>query len=74
MNERLKSLRKLHRLSQNDVAYRLGISQQSYSRFETGTSDIPASFIVILCDLYQVSADYILCIGSLRPKAFVTPD
>ena len=56
---RLRQLREDHDLSQAEVADKLGIRQNVYSRYETGKNDMKPFQIIELCKLYNVSADYI---------------
>lgn len=61
LNERIRDLRKEHRLRQHEVADYLGVTQQTYSNYENGHRDIPAHVVKQLAQLYKVSTDYILC-------------
>ena len=47
-----------------DVANYLGLSQQSYSRYENGANELPLRFMEPLSKLYGVSSDYILGISA----------
>lgn len=60
---KLKLLRTEEGLTQNDVAERLGISQQTYSKYEKGTSSVDSIVLTKICNLYGVTADYILGIS-----------
>ena len=42
-----------------DAKY-LGVAQNTYSQYESDKRPIPLEYIVALCDLYEVSADYLL--------------
>lgn len=57
---RIRQLREDHDLSQAQVADKLGIRQNVYSRYETGKNDMKPFQILELCKIYNVSADYIL--------------
>ena len=57
--ESLKRFRKEFRLSQKDVAEKLGTSQQSYQAYESRNNSSIAT-IVQLADAYNVSTDYLL--------------
>lgn len=60
LNERLKQLRKKNNLNQTQVAQKIGVSQNAYSRYELGTSE-PKYFILSqLSELYGVTIEYIL--------------
>ena len=65
--ERLRLLRKELGMSQSDVGEFLGIVQTVYSRYERGQNTIPLELLLKLCDLYGVSADYILGRSNVRP-------
>ena len=58
--ELLYELRVDHDLTQAEVGAVLGISQQHYSKYETGTNDIPTAILIKLADFYNVSVDYLL--------------
>lgn len=56
----LRSIRKERGLSQTDVAEMLQTTQQQYSKYEKGLHDIPASRIIALCKIFDISADWLL--------------
>jgi len=58
--ERIRDLREDNDLLQKDVAKILNTTQQVYSRYENGTTEMPIRHIVTLARFYKVSADYIL--------------
>lgn len=60
IGERLLDLRKSKNLSQEEVAYKLGVSRQTISKWETNQSSPDFDKILPLCDLYGVSTDYLL--------------
>lgn len=64
MNESLKLLRAQKKLSQSQVAEFIGVSRQMYIKYENGETELAASSITKLCELYNVSADVILGIQS----------
>ena len=55
MCRRLRVLREGKKLTQQDVAQRLGISQAAYSRLEKGEVEIPLSKLIDLAELYSLS-------------------
>lgn len=55
----LIELRKLHHLTQRQVAAVLGISQPSYIRYENGKAEPSLEALVKLADLFDVSIDYL---------------
>ena len=56
----IRTLRIEHGLSQKDVAAYLHITQQCYSKIETGRMDITGERLLLLAKLYGVTTDYIL--------------
>ncbi|MBF8982618.1 helix-turn-helix domain-containing protein [Lutibacter sp. B2] len=61
ISERLKKLRKLNNLSQDDVAKYLGIQRTTISQYESGDLIPPTLNVIKLARLYNVTTDYILC-------------
>lgn len=61
ISERLKTLRKLNNLSQDDVAKYLEIQRTTISQYESGDLIPPTLNIIKLAKLYNVTTDYILC-------------
>lgn len=60
LKERIQNLRKEKRLSQEELASRLGIARQSVSKWESGTSQPDLNNIVRLSEIFEVSTDYLL--------------
>ena len=52
-------LRKLHRLTQRQVASTLGLTQPSYIRYENGKAEPSLENLVKLADLFDVSIDFL---------------
>lgn len=59
--KRMRDLREDHDLTQQEVASVLGTSQTMYARYERGANELPLRHLLALCDLYGVTADYLLC-------------
>jgi transcriptional regulator with XRE-family HTH domain len=59
VGERLKEGRKVAGYTQNAVAKILLMTQQQYSRFENGVFELNYEQIIRLCELYNISADYL---------------
>lgn len=57
---RIRQLREDNDMNQTEVANKLQIRQNVYSRYETGKNDMKPFQIIELCKLYNVSADYLL--------------
>ena len=58
--ERLKLLRLEIKLTQKEIAEKLGISQQAYAVWETGKRNPNQKTLNILSDFFNVSTDYLL--------------
>ena len=56
----IRDLREDNDLTQSQVAESLGTSQTMYARYEREASELPVRHLLKLCELYGVSADYIL--------------
>lgn len=55
--EKLVNLRKERKLSQEQLAEKLGVSRQAVSRWESGDTTPDMMNILGLCDIFEVSAD-----------------
>ncbi|MBQ8178716.1 MAG: helix-turn-helix transcriptional regulator [Clostridia bacterium] len=60
LGEKLKELRLQLGISQRAVAAKLGVAQPVYQRFEKGIFECNYEQLKRLCDIYDVSADYLL--------------
>lgn len=60
MYSNIKALREDHDLNQSELANLLGITQTTYSRYETGKLDIPSQALIQLSKYFHVSVDYLL--------------
>ncbi len=58
--KRMRDLREDADLTQAAVASELGTSQTMYARYERGANELPIRHLLKLCELYGVSADYLL--------------
>lgn len=59
----IKDLREDNDLTQSQVAEYLGTSQTMYARYERGANELPIRHLLKLCELYNVSSDFILGIN-----------
>jgi len=66
--KRLRDLREDHDYTQQQIADLLGTSQTMYARYERGANELPIRHLIKLCEIYNVSADYLLDINSQGRK------
>ena len=57
---RIKNLREDNDYTQSYIGKLLQKSQQGYNHIETGRAELKIEDLVILCKIYNVSADYII--------------
>lgn len=67
LSEKLKELRKKTNYTQQAIACKLGINQNTYSNYEKGTRTPDNETLCRLADFYDVSVDYLL--GRVEPAA-----
>lgn len=58
--EKLRDIREDKDLLQKDIAKILNVSQQTYSRYETGEISIDKDSLIKLANFYNTSVDYLL--------------
>ena len=63
LGARLKECRTAMGLTQTAVAEMLGVAQPIYQRFEKGTFECNYEQLKSLCEIFDVSADYLLGIS-----------
>lgn len=71
MKLRLKIIRKVNNYSQTNIAKILGITQRTYSKYETGELSLKIEQLATLSNFYKLTTDYILGIASDSPKLTV---
>lgn len=57
---RIRDMREDNDLSQAEIARLLNCSQQTYSRYESHTTEIPLESLIFLAEYYNTSVDYLL--------------
>lgn len=59
-NDNLNKYRKQKGLSQEELAFRLGVSRQSVSKWESGQSTPELERIIEIADLFGISLDELI--------------
>lgn len=57
---RIRDLREDNDVPQKEMAKLLNCSQQTYSRYESHTTEIPLESLIFLAEYYNTSVDYLL--------------
>lgn len=60
IGEKILNMRKARGWSQEELAERIGVSRQAVSRWEADSAKPDADRIIAICDLFGMSADYLL--------------
>ena len=60
ISKRIFELRTEMKLSQAELAKRIGVSQKAVDYWERGINEPKAGYILSLCNFFDVSADYLL--------------
>ena len=56
----MRELRESKKLTQKQLAEKLGLIQQDISRYETEQIDLSTEMIRKFCEFFEVSSDYLL--------------
>ena len=62
IGKRIKEIRVENKMSQKQFGEALSVSQDTVSLWENGKSLPTAEFIIAICERFQVSSDYLLCL------------
>lgn len=65
---RIRDLREDCDLTQAQMARMLNCSQQTYSRYESHTTEIPLESLIFLSDFFDTSVDYLLGATTCRKR------
>lgn len=60
VGKRLKEARRIAGYTQKEVAEKMLMTQQQYSRFENGVFELNYEQIIFLCNLFDISSDFLL--------------
>ena len=58
--ERLRELRESKKLTQRQLAEKLGLNQQDISRYEREQIDLSTEMIRKFCEFFEVTSDFLL--------------
>lgn len=64
---RLHEIRDKNRMTQQDVADKIGVNRSTYANYESNRRQVDHATLVKLADLFNVSIDYILCHEDKQP-------
>jgi transcriptional regulator with XRE-family HTH domain len=71
--QRIKTYRELRRITQETMAETLGVSQQTYSRIETGITELTLTKIHEIAQILKVMPEEIYALDSQYVKALLLP-
>jgi len=57
---RLKKIRKDNNFTQEELAKKLDLEPAAISKYETDRVPLPQEYIIKICNLFNISADYLL--------------
>ena len=60
LGDTIKELRIEKGITQAQLAKSIGVSQKAIDYWERNVNEPKASYLVLLCDYFQISADYLL--------------
>ena len=66
---RLKELRKEKKLTQEELAEKIGISKRTLANWEDGVSSIKENKLKILCEIFDVDAPYLLGYNTVKNES-----
>lgn len=68
---RIADLRRQKKVTQQELADRVGVSYQTVSRWETGVGEPELSLLAVLAEYFQVSVDQLLGLTPLEGETYV---
>lgn len=72
LSNRLRSLRENRKITQADVADRIGVARTTYAMYEQGKREPDLNTINTIASFYDVTADYLL--GRTNQKSLIDKD
>ena len=71
--KRLRTLRKSHHLTQEEMSHILHVCRHTYVNYETGVRTPPLDSLIFLAHYFHVTLDFLLCSDSSIYSAQTTP-
>ena len=68
LGKKIKSLRSVRDLTQEQMAERLGISRQKYARIENGLNNVTLDILSRIADILDVTVSDITCVLDEEPR------
>lgn len=68
ISDRLRQIRKEHKLTQQNIADVLGIDRTTYTVYELGTTSPSAATLIKLSQIYNVTVGYLLGVEENNPS------
>ncbi|MBP3604253.1 MAG: helix-turn-helix transcriptional regulator [Lachnospiraceae bacterium] len=68
LGKKIKTLRSVRELTQEQMAESLGISRQKYARIESGTNNITLEILSRIADVLDVTVSDITCVLDEEPR------
>ena len=66
---RIRSVREDRDFTQEQIGALLHKSQQGYNQIETGRAELKIDDLIVLCEFYDLSADYLIGLTDV-PKSY----
>lgn len=67
LNERIIHARKQAGMTQEQLGEALGVSRQAVSKWESGQANPDVTYVIKMCELFRLSADWLVLIAAGRP-------
>ncbi len=74
ISDRLRLIRKEHKLTQQNIADVLGIDRTTYTVYELGTTTPSPATLVKLSQIYNVTVGYLIGVEENRPELRKNPE
>ena len=68
IGKRIKELRVSKNMTQEDLAFKLGVSTQAVSRWETNITYPDITLLPILANIFDVTVDYLLDVDMMKKQ------